>query len=118
MKVSDLRKSKGSRKRRKLLGRGPGSGHGKTSTKGHKGAKSRSGYSRRPGFEGGQNPLIKRLPKRGFTSKFKKTYTLINLSNLVKFEENADITPQLLKEKRIIKNLNADIKVLGGGELI
>lgn len=117
MKIADLRSNKGSRKKKKLVGRGPGSGHGKTSCKGSKGQMSRASSRRRPGFEGGQNPLMKRLPKRGFTSKFRKDYSLVNLGSLNLFEENSTVTPQLLKEKNLIKSLNCDVKILGDGEL-
>ena len=117
MRIANIHPGKGSRKRKKLLGRGPGSGHGKTSGKGFKGQKSRSGATRRPGFEGGQMPLMKRLPKRGFTSRNKKTYTLVNISSLNIFDENQAVTPELLKEKNIVKDLRSDIKILGDGEL-
>ena len=117
MRIANIHPGKGSRKRKKLLGRGPGSGHGKTSGKGFKGQKSRSGATRRPGFEGGQMPLMKRLPKRGFTSRNKKTYTLVNVSSLNIFDENQTVTPELLKEKNIVKDLRSDIKILGDGEL-
>ncbi len=105
------------KKRKKRLGCGIGSGHGKTSTKGHKGQRARSGYNFRPGFEGGQNPLYRRLPKRGFNhDAFRKFYSIVNLNQLVKVGAK-EITPELLLEKGVIKELRAGLKVLGNGEL-
>ena len=96
----------------------PASGHGKTSGKGHKGQNARSGGGVRPGFEGGQLPLFRRLPKRGFSNAmFKTVYATINLSDLDKFEDGAEITPELLKEMGILKKQLAGVKVLGNGEL-
>jgi len=106
----------GAHKHKKLLGRGPGSGHGKTSTRGSKGQTSRSGRDFYPGFEGGQMPLIRKIPKRGFTSKFKKEYQIVNLSALAKIKE-AEITLELLKEKGFIKDKDKLVKVLGMGEI-
>ena len=116
MKISDLAPAPGSRKNRKRVGRGPGSGHGKTSCRGHKGQKSRSGGGTKPGFEGGQMPLQRRLPKRGFTNIFAKTYTIVNVEELEALTET-DITPELLKEKGVIKKINDGVKVLGRGEV-
>lgn len=118
MALNNLINTKGARKKRKRLGRGPGSGRGGTSGRGHKGQKARSGGSTRPGFEGGQTPLYMRVPKRGFSNiRFKKIYTIVNLSQLNRFEEGTTITPELLKEKGVIKKLNDGVKILGDGEL-
>lgn len=108
----------GAIKTRKRVGRGAGSGLGKTSGKGHKGQNARSGGGVRPGFEGGQLPLFRRLPKRGFSNApFKKEYAVINLSDLNKFENDAVVTPELLKEMGVVKNSLSGIKVLGNGTL-
>lgn len=105
-------------KSRKRVGRGPGSGMGKTSTRGENGQKSRSGVSIKPWFQGGQSPLYRRIPKRGFSNKqFETKYAVINLSDLNKFEDGDVVTPELLKEKGIIKKQLSGIKVLGNGEL-
>ena len=106
-------------KRRKIVGRGPGSGMGKTSTRGEKGQKSRSGVSIKPWFQGGQSPLYRRIPKRGFNNAmFATRYATINLSDLNKYFKDGDIvTPEVLKEKGIIKNQLSGIKVLANGEL-
>ncbi|MEW6088535.1 MAG: 50S ribosomal protein L15 [bacterium] len=117
MKLEELGKWGSPRKKRKLVGRGIGSGHGKTSCKGHKGQKARSGGSICPGFEGGQMPLIRRIPKRGFTSVDKKEYVIINLKDLNKFEKGAKVTPELLMEKGFYRKKGARIKILGMGEL-
>ena len=118
MKLHELRPSEGAFKTSKRLGRGVGSGTGKTSGKGHKGQKARSGGGVRPGFEGGQLPLFRRLPKRGFSNAmFKKEYATINVSDLEKFEEGAVVTPEILKEMGILKKQLAGVKVLGNGEL-
>ena len=115
MKLNELESLKKDRKR---VGRGPGSGNGKTSGKGHKGQNARSGGGVRPGFEGGQLPLYRRLPKRGFTNdKFRTRYAVINLDELYRFEEGTVVTPALLKETGIIKKQLAGIKVLGTGKL-
>lgn len=116
MKLSDLAPAPGSRKKRKRVGRGPGSGHGKTACKGHKGQKARTGGGTRPGFEGGQMPLQRRIPKRGFTNIFQKQYAVVNLSTLDKLSEAA-ITPEFLVEKGIVKNALDGIKILGNGEI-
>lgn len=112
--LHNLRRPFGAHKKRKILGRGPGSGHGKTSTRGSKGQTSRAGRHFYLGFEGGQSPLIRRMPKRGFVSSFKKTYQIVNLEDLHKIKETT-ITPQLLKENGLIKNETALIKILGNG---
>ena len=105
-------------KTRKRVGRGPGSGMGKTSTRGEKGQKARSGASISPWFQGGQSPLYRRLPKRGFNNaRFKTEYAVINLSDLNKFNDGDVITPEILKEKGIVKKQLAGIKVLASGEL-
>jgi len=98
-------------------GRGTGSGLGKTAGRGHKGYKARSGSGTRPGFEGGQMPLVRRIPKRGFTNPFSKVYSLVNLKDLDRFEEGTVVTPELLKEEGLIKKLNDGVKILGDGEL-
>ena len=105
------------KKRPKRLGCGIGSGHGKTSTKGHKGQRARAGFALNPGFEGGQNPLYRRLPKRGFNRKaFKAVYAIVNLQTLAKLEDK-EITPELLLAKNVIKELHDGLKVLGTGDL-
>ena len=118
MKLHELQKNPGATHKKKIVGRGPGSGLGKTSGKGHKGQNARSGGGVRPVFEGGQLPLYRRLPKRGFTNaKFKCEYAVINISDLNRFDEGTVITPELLKETGLIKNQKCGIKVLGNGEL-
>jgi large subunit ribosomal protein L15 len=117
MKMNDLAPLKNSRKRKKRVGRGPGSGHGKTSCRGHKGQNSRSGGGTPPGFEGGQMPLQRRLPKRGFTNIFKKDYTLINIRDLKRFEANAHIDVQALKSTGFVRNAKEMVKLLGVGEV-
>ena len=118
MKLSELKYNYGSKKDIKRLGRGSSSGTWKTSGKGQKGQNARSGGGVRPGFEGGQLPLYRRLPKRGFSNAmFKKVYAVINVSDLNMFDEGTVVTPELLKEMGIIKNALSGIKVLGNGEL-
>ena len=118
MKLHELRPNDKAFKERKRVGRGPGSGLGKTSGKVHKGQNARSGGGVRPGFEGGQLPLFRRLPKRGFSNaKFKTVYAVINLSDLNKFEDGAIVTPELLKEMGVLKNQLDGVKVLGNGKL-
>lgn len=118
MKLHTMYAAEGATKTRKRVGRGTGSGLGKTSGKGHKGQNARSGGGVRPGFEGGQLPLFRRLPKRGFSNAmFKTTYAVLNLSDLNKFEENTTITPELLKEMGILKNQLNGVKILGNGTL-
>jgi large subunit ribosomal protein L15 len=117
MKIQDLSPAIGSRKKRKRVGRGPGSGHGKTACRGHKGQKARSGGGVPPGFEGGQMPIQRRLPKRGFTNPFKKKYELINLKDLNVFEPNTKIDVEFLTIHGLIKNVKDGIKLLGEGEI-
>ena len=118
MKLNELKASTGSRHTKKIVGRGPGSGLGKTSGKGHKGQNARSGGGVKPWFEGGQLPLYRRLPKRGFSNaKFKVEYATINLSDLNRFEDGTVVTPELLKETGLVKKQLAGIKVLGNGKL-
>ena len=117
MKLHELKPNPGSVKNRKRLGRGTATGQGKTSGRGMNGQKSRSGGGVRPGFEGGQMPLYRRLPKRGFTNIFAKVYSTVNLSDLQVFEDGTVVDAQLLKEKRIIRKLNDGLKILGNGDL-
>ena len=119
MKLHELDKNIGATKAKKRVGRGPGSGLGKTSGRGQKGQKARSGGSINPVFEGGQLPLFRRLPKRGFSNKrFKKEYAIVNIESLNVFEDKTVVTPALLKEKGLItKEYNSGVKVLGDGEL-
>lgn len=117
MKLHDLKPAEGSRKNRKRVGRGIGSGHGKTSGRGHKGQNARSGGGVRPGFEGGQNPIYRRLPKRGFHNPNRKEYAIVNLSTLNRFEEGTEVTPALLKDAGVVKNFKDGLKILGDGEL-
>jgi large subunit ribosomal protein L15 len=115
--LNNLRPAKGANRKNKRVGRGMGSGHGKTSTRGYKGQKSRSGTSIRPGFEGGQMPLHRRLPKRGFTNIFRKEYAVVNLETLALFAAGDQVNPEVLKSRGIVKNLKDGIKILGTGEL-
>ena len=117
MKLHELKPAFGSTTAPKRLGRGVGSGLGKTSGKGHKGAKARSGGGKRPGFEGGQMPLVRRLPKRGFYNKFRTEYVAINVSRLDIFEDGATVTPVELIESGIIKNIEDGVKIMGNGEI-
>ena len=118
MKLHTIHPAEGATTTKKRVGRGIGSGLGKTSGKGHKGQNARSGGGVRPGFEGGQIPLFRRLPKRGFTNaRFKTEYAVINLSDLNRFEDGAVVTPELLKEMGLVKNQLDGIKVLGNGTL-
>jgi large subunit ribosomal protein L15 len=116
-RIGTLRPPLGANKRRKRIGLGMGSGHGKTATRGSKGQGSRAGSRMRPGFEGGQMPLHRRLPKRGFTNVFKKHYALVNLRDLEGFNAEEKITPELLVERRVVKRLQDGLKVLADGEL-
>ena len=116
MKLSELKAVPGSRKDRKRVGRGIGSGTGKTSGRGHKGQKSRSGGNPHPWFEGGQMPLYRRLPKRGFTNIFKKEYEIVNLAQLAGLGTKDPITPEFLRDKGVIRRINL-VKILGNGEL-
>lgn len=118
MKLHELKPAEGSAKSRKRVGRGNGSGLGNTAGKGHKGQGSRSGGGVRPGFEGGQMPMTRRLPKRGFTNNFGKEYTVINVSDLEeRFEQGAEVTIESLFETGLIKKVMDGVKVLGEGEL-
>ena len=117
MKLHDLKPAVGATTAQKRLGRGTGSGLGKTSGKGHKGAKARSGGGKRPGFEGGQMPLTMRLPKRGFTNKFRKEFATVNVDRLNIFEDGAVVTPVELIESGILKNVQDGVKILGNGEI-
>jgi large subunit ribosomal protein L15 len=117
MELSNLKPKKGARHAKKRVGRGPGSGHGKTSSRGEKGQKSRSGYSGKRGFEGGQMPLHRRLPKRGFTNIFKKDYAIVNVVDLERFDNGATIDDATLRQAGLIKGANDGVKVLGNGEL-
>ena len=118
MELNELKYTTGSNRNRKRVGRGIGSGHGKTSGRGQKGQNSRSGGGVRVGFEGGQNPLVFRIAKRGFNNyEFATRYAVINISDLEKFDNGVEVTPELLKEMGIVKNLKDGIKVLGNGEL-
>ena len=117
MKLHDLKPAVGATTAEKRLGRGIGSGLGKTSGKGHKGAKARSGGGKGPGFEGGQIPLMRRIPKRGFTNKFRTEYVAINVERLEIFEDGQVVTPVELIEAGIIKNILDGVKILGNGEI-
>ena len=117
MKLHDLKPAVGATTAPQRLGRGTGSGLGKTSGKGHKGAKARSGGGKRPGFEGGQMPLTMRLPKRGFTNKWRVEYATVNVERLNIFEDGATVTPVELVESGILKNVQDGVKILGNGEI-
>ncbi len=117
MKLHELQPAKGATKNRKRVGRGPGSGTGKTAGRGNKGQKSRSGYSRRDGFEGGQMPLIRRIPKRGFTNIFKEIYSIINVSDLNSFDAGTVVDLQLLVQAGKLAKRTNKLKVLGDGVL-
>ena len=117
MKLHELKPAEGSRKTRNRVGRGIGSGNGKTAGRGHKGQNARSGGGVRPGFEGGQNPLYRRLPKRGFTNPTRKVYSIVNLETLNRFDAGTEVTPELLIETGVVKNVKDGIKILGNGTL-
>lgn len=117
MKISGLAPAPGSRKKRKRIGRGPGSGHGKTATKGHKGQAARSGGTKSPWFEGGQQPLTRRVPKRGFKNIFRKDYSIVNLESLARFDADMVISPQSLREAGVVKRSGSLVKILSDGEL-
>lgn len=117
MELNGIKPAIGSTSKRKRIGRGPGSGHGKTATKGHKGQKARSGGSIKAGFEGGQMPMQRRLPKRGFNPLQRKVFSLVNLSQLNSFDAGASVDVDILIEKGVIKKRNDGIKVLAVGEL-
>ncbi len=117
MELNNLKPKKGSRKTRKRVGRGPGSGNGKTAGRGEKGQKSRSGFSRMIGFEGGQMPLHRRLPKRGFTNIFKVEFDILNLSDLERFEAGSTVDSAALRHAGVIKGRRKKLKVLGNGNI-
>jgi large subunit ribosomal protein L15 len=117
MRIEDIRPAEGSTKNKKRVGRGFGSGHGKTSCKGHKGQKARSGGTKGAGFEGGQMPLQRRVPKRGFKNIFKKEYAIVNLDAIDALKDDAVITPELLIEKGVIKKMKDGLKVLATGSI-
>ncbi len=117
LRLNNLSPAKGSRKNKKRIGRGPGSGYGKTAGRGHKGARSRSGYTAKPGFEGGQMPLHRRLPKRGFTNLFKKHYTIISLNELDRFDEGTVVNKSVLFESGLISKADVAVKILANGEI-
>jgi len=117
VKLEELKSPPGANKKAKRVGRGIGSGHGKTSTRGHKGQKARSGGGVRPGFEGGQMPLQRRLPKRGFNNIFKKEYAVVNVKDLNIFEDGMEVTVELLKEAGLVNKVKDGVKLLGDGEL-
>jgi len=118
MELHDLHPAPGAKKSRKRIGRGPGSGTGKTAGKGHKGQKSRSGYSRRYGFEGGQMPLVRRIPKRGFFNIFRVEFQVVNLKDLERlFTDGDTVTVEMLVEKGLVRGGKRLVKVLGDGEL-
>jgi large subunit ribosomal protein L15 len=117
MKLHELKPAEGSRRERKRLGRGTASGQGKTAGKGHKGQNARSGGGVRLGFEGGQTPLFRRLPKRGFTNVNRKEYAVVNLDALNRFEDGTEVTPELLIETGVVKNERAGIKILAKGKV-
>ncbi|MGQ9921269.1 MAG: 50S ribosomal protein L15 [Desulfobacca sp.] len=117
MKLDELRPAEGSKHKKKRVGRGPGSGHGKTACRGHKGQRSRSGVKLSPAFEGGQMPLIRRLPKRGFTNIFKKPWTIVNVRDLARFPAETVVDAELLTRAGIIKKATDRIKLLGQGSV-
>ena len=117
MKLHELKPPVGSRHRRKIVGRGPGSGHGMTSGRGEKGQKARSGGGTRPGFEGGQLPLHRRVPKRGFVSLFRKEYEILNVKDLERFAPGTAVTPASLAEAGMLRVASAAVKILGEGSL-
>ena len=118
MSLNNLRPPRGAKHAKKRVGRGPGSGHGKTAGRGHKGAQSRSGFRFKRGFEGGQMPLHRRVPKRGFTNIFRVEYAVVNLDTLAEvFDAGSAVTPELLRERGIVRDSTAPIKILGRGEI-
>src|SRR5690606_14434384 len=118
LSLNNLKPAKGSTHKKKRVGRGPGSGLGKTAGRGHKGQKSRSGYSSKIGFEGGQMPLQRRLPKRGFTNIFKKDWIEINLAKIeANFQSGDEVTPQILHDRGLIKKAKHDLVILGNGDM-
>jgi large subunit ribosomal protein L15 len=117
MKLHELKAPAGSRKRRKIVGRGPGSGHGQTSGRGEKGQKARAGGSSQPWFEGGQLPLHRRVPKRGFTNTFRREYAILNVKDLERFEAGSSVTPAALAEAGLVRTAGIPVKILGEGNL-
>jgi len=117
LRMNTLKPAQGSSRNRKRVGRGMGSGHGKTATRGYKGQMSRSGSSMRAGFEGGQMPLHRRLPKRGFNNIYRKEFQILNLDKLAGFEAGAKVDPDILRSRGLIKNMRDGIKILGVGEI-
>lgn len=117
MKLHELQPAPGSKTKAKRLGRGTGSGLGKTSGKGHKGAKARSGGGKAPGFEGGQMPLMRRIPKSGFKNPFRKEYAIVNIGSLEQFEDGATVTIELLRAAGLVGGLKDGVKILGTGDL-
>jgi large subunit ribosomal protein L15 len=117
MRLHDLAPTRGSRHRPKRIGRGPGSGHGKTATKGHKGQLARSGGGKGPGFEGGQQPLIRRAPKRGFRSKADQAWAIVSIETIAGMEGAGEVTPERLHREGVIKRRGVKVKVLGDGAL-
>ena len=115
--LHSLKRSRGANRNRKRVGRGPGSGNGVKAGRGDKGQKSRSGYSMRPGFEGGQMPLYRRLPKRGFFNKFSKKYVVLNVRDLEQFEEGTQVSPEFLLETGFVRSMKDGLRILGEGEL-
>ena len=118
MRIHDLAPLKGSKRKEKRVGRGPGSGHGKTSCRGHKGQKARSGGTAPPGFEGGQMPIQRRLPKRGFANIFKKAFAVVNMKDLGSFEPNTTLDIEALKKAGLVRKGEATVKVLGKGDIL
>lgn len=118
MNLTDVHQGVTKHKKRKRLGRGPGSGHGKTAGRGHKGQKSRAGYSRSPVFQGGAMPLVRRVPKRGFNNKWGLTVAIVNLSDLeARFENGEEVTPESLRERSLANSRYDELKVLGNGNI-
>lgn len=117
MRIEDIKPAEGSRKKCKRVGRGFGSGHGKTSCKGHKGKKARSGSGKGAGFEGGQMPLQRRIPKRGFKNRNAIVYAIVNLDVISRLEKEDVITPELLLQRGVVKDLKNGLKILGDGEV-
>jgi large subunit ribosomal protein L15 len=117
MKLGELKPAKGARKKRKRIGCGPGSGHGKTSCRGHKGQNSRSGAKSPPWFEGGQMPLQRRVPKRGFHNLFKTIYEVVNIKDLARLSDQAEVDPKSLREAGLVKKRHTKVKLLGDGDI-
>jgi large subunit ribosomal protein L15 len=117
MRLEDIKAPIGARKKGKRVGRGVGSGRGKTSGRGHKGQKAREGRGPRLGFEGGQTPILRRVPKRGFVNPGRKEFSIVNVSALNRFEDGSEVTPDLLKDMGMVKDLKDGLKILGDGEI-